>query len=262
MKIISSLDNKLIKSTIALKETRERKKTGLFLVDGAREIELAIKAGLRPEILFFCPEIATRQIKTEAETIEVSTNVFSKMAYKENPDGFLAVFKKQDFFLRDLKKDKKSSYLLIILEGIEKPGNLGAIIRTANAAGVDGIILNDSLIDIYNPNVIKASEGLIFSTKIIMSNREETIDFLKENKIKSFGAATSGKKNYDENNFKLSIALVLGSEAQGLSKNWLKEADQLIKIPMRAGVDSLNLSVSAAILTYEVLRQRGFNSLK
>ena len=147
--------------------------------------------------------------------------------------------------------------MIIVLENIEKPGNLGAIIRTAYAAGATAIIINDNQTDIYNPNVIRASEGYVFKEKIVSASVKETIKWLKENKIKSYGAATSGKLVYTKVDLREPLAIILGSEADGLSREWLKAANELVKIPMQKGMDSLNVSVSAAILVFEALRQRG-----
>lgn len=272
MKIINSPDNKTIKLVSSLKETRARKKNGLFLVDGLREIELALKSSYKPKFLFFCQEIIKKNTEKNKETlnnflnknleiINVSKNVFSKIAYKESPDGFLAVFEGRGSGLEEIILDK-NNLPIIVLEGLEKPGNLGAIIRTASAGGLKNIILNDCLFDIFNPNVIKASEGLVFFINIIRVTKEETYLFLKKNKLKTFIAVTSAKKSYDEFDFSKNSAIILGSEANGLSNFWLKKADEELKIPMRAGVDSLNVSVSAGILIYEALRKNNFNGLK
>lgn len=262
MKNISSLDNKLIKETASLKDSKNRKKTGLFLIDGRREIDLALKAGLQMQTLFFSKDLANKELKIysdQEEIIEVSEVVFKKMSYKENPDGYLAIFKQKKVDLKQIKVKDKSSYL--VLEGIEKPGNLGAIIRSAEAFGVDAIIINDSPIDIYNPNVIRASEALVFFSPIVKSEREKTISWLKENKIKSFAAATQSTKSCHEIKFPEKTAIVLGSEAYGLSDDWLKAVDEKFRIPMKNGVDSLNLSVSAAIMIYELKRQQDFLGL-
>jgi len=142
---------------------------------------------------------------------------------------------------------------------VEKPGNLGAIVRSAYAAGVDAIIINDEQTDIYNPNVVRASEGLIFRLPAIVASRENTIKFIQENQIKVFAAALIGAKNYIDADYKESSAILLGTEATGLSEDWLKAANEIIKIPMKSGIDSLNVSVSAAILIFEAWKQRDFS---
>lgn len=258
MILINSLKNQKVKDLEKLKKTTARRKSSLILVDGKREIESALESGVEINELIYCPEIAgdknyfSKKI-SEEKIVNVSQPVFKKVCYKEKPDGYLAVVKTKDFKLSDIKTKKP---LVVILEAVEKPGNLGAIIRTAYAAGVDAIVLNDSQTDIYNPNVIRASEGFVFKVKIVKANRLETVTWLKEQKINSYAAATGAKINYTKENLSGSIAIVLGTEADGLSKDWLKAADKIIKIPMKTGIDSLNVSVSAAIILYEALRQR------
>lgn len=258
---ITSASNQLIKDVCLLKKASERKKQGLFLVDGFREINLASEAGAEIVKLLYCPEyISDNNKRTNSDLLkdeqlfELSKNVFEKICFKENPDGFLAIIKIKEKEIGELKL--KDDSLVVVLEGVEKPGNLGAIIRTAAAVGATAIIVNDSQTDIYNPNVIRASEGQVFSQNIIISSQKETVNWLKDNKIMSFGAATTGAKNYTECNYSGRTAIVLGSEADGLSDFWLKSANKLIKIPMKGKIDSLNVSVSAAIILFEVIKQR------
>jgi len=268
MKNISSLANKIIKDAIDLKESRARKKSGLFLVDGAREVSLALKAGMEIKKLFICEELAeknkyaqaslSKTIANQTQTIALSVEVFKKISYKENGDGIIGIFQQKDKLLRDIKSE---SSLFLVIEGVEKPGNLGAIIRTAEAFGVGGIILNDSVIDLFNPNVIRASEGLLFFLPIVKAGHEETLVWLKKNGVKSIAAATQTKEMSFEANMSGKTAIILGSEADGLSEFWLSNVDKAVRIPMKSGVDSLNLSVSAAILIYEACRQQGFIKL-
>ena len=259
---ISSLSNPTIKDLVRLKKAHFRKERGLIIVDGAREIELAIQSGVEILSLFYCPALVREAAGTAKKlfgidnnkVVEVSEEVFKKICYKENPDGFLVMAQLQELKLGDIDAGKNP--LIIILEKVEKPGNLGAILRTAYAAGATAVIINDSQTDIYNPNVIRASEGYVFKETIVNAGIKETIKWLKQNKIKSFGAATSGSKNYTAVDLSEPSAVILGSEADGLSPDWLKSADQLIKIPMQKGIDSLNVSVSAAVIVFEALRQR------
>lgn len=259
MLVINSLNNPKVKELTRLYRASDRRARGVFLVDGEREISAAVCAGWEIQSLFFCPKLIGKlknnffALRQEA-IIEVSEMVFKKICYKEKPDGFLALIKIKKTSLADFRAGKNP--LIIVLENVEKPGNLGAIIRTAYAAQVDAIIINDNQTDIYNPNTIRASEGLIFSQPIFLAGLEETKKWLKDQKIKSLAAATIAKKNYSALDLRSGSALVFGSEARGLSRDWLKSADQLIKIPMRAGVDSLNVSVSVAVVSYEALRQR------
>lgn len=259
MNLINSLNNKKIKDVVRLRKAGERRDRGVFIIDGAREILLAQKEGIEILELFYSPDLIKNEIKElfkieRAKITEISQDVFNKICYKENPDGYLAIAKIRVLNFGQIKLSQKP--LVVILEAVEKPGNLGAILRTAYAAGVEVIIINDSQTDIYNPNVIRASEGFVFSVPIVVYSVEETNQWLKENKILSYAAATTGKNIYIKEKMNLPLALVFGSEAKGLSEKWLKKADKLIKIPMKKGIDSLNVSVSAAILLYEALRQR------
>jgi TrmH family RNA methyltransferase len=262
MNIISSPDNKVIKNLVRLKKSHERTKQKLILVDGFRETFLAIRAGWVVNSLFFCPELNTDQrswielvnLVAPEKITQITSSLFNKVCYKEKPEGLLAVLEKKDLLVADIRLDKNP--LVIILENVEKPGNLGAILRTAYAAGIKLIILNNHQTDIYNPNVIRASEGYVFLEQIIGLSVSETVNWLKKHKIISYGAATSSKTNYTKADFSGPSALVLGSEADGLSQEWLKKADKLVKIPMTKGMDSLNVSVSTAIIAFEALRQR------
>jgi len=259
MKTINSLDNKKIKDLIRLKKTSERKKQGLIIIDGLREIELALESGVEIIDLFFCPEISKNEktrlkgMNSELVTI-VSVNIFKKICYKESPDGYFALAKSKELNIESVSLNKNA--LVVILENVEKPGNLGAVIRTSFAAKVDLIIINDNQTDIYNPNVIRASEGLLFKQKIVNITINNTVTWLKKNNISSYAAATTSRTDYTKVNMKKSTAIILGSESRGLSRDWLNKADKLIKIPMQSGIDSLNVSVSAAILIYEAKRQR------
>ncbi len=259
MNLINSLNNQKIKDLVRLQKASERRAQGVFIIDGAREIDLARKAGIEITELFYSPVLIKKEVsdffglKNEQIT-ETSETVFRKVCYKENPDGYFAVARAKKITLEQIVLSKNP--LIIILESVEKPGNLGAILRTACAADVDAVIINENQTDVYNPNVIRASEGLVFVKPIIISSTKETIKWLVKNNILSYGAATNGKNNYAKEKMDLPVALVLGSEANGLSTEWLKGANKLIKIPMAKGIDSLNVSVSAAILIYEALRQR------
>lgn len=261
MVTISSLSNPSVKSLLRLKKAGDRKKQGLFIIDGRREIGLALSSDWEISTLFYCSELADNHDLLKIvnlkrrEVIDVSESVFRKICYKENPDGFLATAKPREISLDKIKLGSKP--LLIVLEQVEKPGNLGAILRTAYAVGVTAVIINDNQTDIYNPNVIRASEGMIFSQTVIQASVSETIAWLKKYKIKSFAAATKGSKNYTDVDFTGSAAIIFGSESKGLSPEWLEAADRLVKIPMCEGIDSLNVSVSAAVVLFEAIRQRG-----
>lgn len=256
---ITSLDNKKIKDLMSLYKNKKRQEAGLIIVDGFREIDSARQAGLEIKDLFYCSEFAKQGLNNFSgldpdKITEVSEAVFKKICYKEKPDGFLALIKKPDYNIK--KIILSNNPLIIILESVEKPGNLGAIIRTAYAAGIEAIIINDGKTDIYNPNVIRASEGLIFFKPIFNLSFKETQKFLKDNKIKSFAAGTKGSKDYLKADYSKPCAIILGSEDKGLSDNWLNKADSVVRINMKPGIDSLNVSVSGAIIIFEALRQR------
>lgn len=259
MNIITSINNQKIKDLVKLKKSGERKAQRIIMIDGAREIELAKKAGVEILELYYCPELIKKTdynfFNLERNIItELSEAVFNKICYKDSPDGYFAIARTKGLKLKNVELSKTP--LIIILEAVEKPGNLGAILRTAYAAGIDLIIINDNQTDIYNPNVIRASEGFVFNETIVIATIEETVKWLAENKITSYAAATGAKNSYTKEKMNIPLALVLGSEAKGLSEKWLKNADKLVKIPMVKGIDSLNVSVSAALLIYEAKRQR------
>lgn len=257
-KNINSLDNIKIKQWSKLKSSRHRNESGQFLIDGVREIIEAQKAGIIIEQFIICPELFIgKNILAdfpENKTVLTAAKVFNKLAYKENPDGYLAIAKTPDKTIGDIKITDK--LLIILLETVEKPGNIGAIIRTAYAAGVNAIMLDNCPTDIYNPNIIRASEGKVFSVPVIKSNKEDVKKWLIKNKIKVFAAVTEASKEYWQADFSGRTAIVLGSEADGLSPFWREVADQNIIIPMKNGIDSLNVSVSAALLMFEAVRQR------
>ncbi|MDD4412187.1 MAG: RNA methyltransferase [Patescibacteria group bacterium] len=257
MKQISSTANSRIKEIIKLQSSRERRKASQIIIEGSREIELALKANFNIFEIYYCPDLYQGVLpETTAEFIEVSQTVFTKIAYKENPEGILAIAEPKFLKLTDIKTTKNP--LIIILENVEKPGNLGAILRTAYAAKIDAVIINDPQTDIYNPNVIRASMGHIFTVSTVIANTKETIAWLKDNDIKAYATAITAQKNYTEINYKKGAAIVMGTENSGLSKEWLAKADEQIIIPMQVGMDSLNVSVSTAIVIYEALRQKNF----
>lgn len=255
--IISSHNDRILK-IVKLSKPRERYKQGLFIIEGERELKLALQEKYEIKELFYSPELSqiNKFISYHLPTMEISADIFKKIAHKEKPDGYLALAK---IIRKDLKDINLSQNpLVIILETVEKPGNLGAILRTAYAAKVDAIIITDPQTDIYNPNVIRASMGHIFTNQVVIANIEDTKKWLIKNKIKSYGATIKAKKYYQELNFQKPSAIVMGTEAASLSQKWLENLDYEIKIPMQTGIDSLNVSVSTAIITYEAQRQRSF----
>lgn len=261
---INSLSNpKIKKISRLLKNNSERQAEGVIIVDGLRETEEALRAGWEISEFFYCPELVEKNKKgpeaknmvfLSVESYCLSKKVFEKISYKKNPDGFLAILNYKEKKLADFKL--KSDSLILILESVEKPGNLGGVIRTAYASGVDLVILNDQKTDFYSPNVIRSSTGFIFSVPLVFSSIEETKKYLKEKNIPVFLTSIKDAKSYLDVNFKKGGAIVFGTEAFGLSDKWLGDKFEKIKIPMIAGVDSLNVSVSVGIIIYEALRQK------
>ena len=259
---IISLKNPKIKSIVGLREHYRR--SDYTLIEGKREVLQALAAGIEVKEIFICPDefkkhgidIALPKFSSlRVPVYETTPEVFAKISYGDRREGILAVGKPRILSLKDFQLSPNP--FLVILEGIEKPGNLGAILRTSVAAGVDGVILSDPKTDVYNPNVIRASLGTVFSVQTAVSSKEETLKFLRTKGIRIIASFPSAETSYTQINFKEPLCLVVGSEEKGLSSFWMKQADGKIKIPMFGKIDSLNVSVSAAILLYEVRRQRG-----
>ncbi len=256
--IISSSQNPKIKQLQKLQEkSSERRKTGLFVIEGKRELQLAIEASHTIKSLFHCPEIAKLDLPPteQNKVLQINKEIFSKLAYRENSDGIIAVATASIYKLESLNLTKNP--FIIVLEAVEKPGNLGAILRTADAAKVDAVLICDPKTDIYNPNVIRSSVGCVFTLPIITGTNDEIFDWLNEKNITPYSAALTAKKLYQNTDFTTPCAIVMGTEATGLSDFWLSKTKQ-IKIPMRGKIDSLNVSACTAILTFEAMRQRGF----
>lgn len=263
MEQITSLQNNRIKNIVKLSKAKERKAQNLFILEGARELSLALSAGYTVDSVFICPELFA---KTDYPQVldgiagniqyEVSLQVFEKIAYREGSDGLITLAKPKSHTLNDLKINNNP--FIIILEAVEKPGNLGAILRSADAAKADAVIICDPLTDIYNPNAIRSSVGCIFTVPTAVCSSEEARTWLKENNIKSFAAELQASNWYHEEDYTQPSAIVMGTEADGLTSFWLDNADRRIKIPMRGKIDSLNVSVSTAVITFEAMRQRGF----
>lgn len=257
---ITSLTNPKIKRIVSLKDHRCRIRNGLTIVEGCREIERALEAGVRFQEFYLCegyalPAASKRKLKTSgAAFYEASQGVFEKMAYGDRQNGILGICQSRTLSLTNLSLS--TIPLLLIVEGIEKPGNLGAILRTADGAGVDGVIVCDEKTDLYNPNVIRASLGTIFSVKTVVSSSHETYQFLKSKKIQICASSPYAQRIYTQMDATLPWALVVGSEQGGVTDFWQRHADLMVKIPMRGAADSLNVASSAAILLYEVFRQR------
>jgi TrmH family RNA methyltransferase len=262
-KLITSPQNPLIKQLSLLKEkSKARKKTGLFLIEGKRELSLAIKAGYKIETLLFFPDLFS-QSEAEAmsnydlEIIEISKEVFQKLAHRDTTEGIIAVVTSKKHKLEDLKLKSKNP-LILVAEAPEKPGNIGALLRTADAANVDAVIIANPKSDLYNPNSIRSSVGCVFTTEIAMASSKETILFLQKYNFNIFSAILQESEPYHTQDYTLPTAIVVGTEATGLTKEWRDAATKNISIPMQGEIDSMNVSVAAGILIFEAKRQRNF----
>ena len=261
---ITSLTNPHIKNVVDLRDRRERDRKGLTIVEGQREVARALEARVAFKELYICPEFLGDHRQERIWTpekdflnvpiFETTENVFSKISYGDRLEGILGICQPAQWQLRDLPQKKDALY--VVVEAIEKPGNLGAIFRTCDGVNVDGILICDEATDVYNPNVIRASLGTVFSLKVAVGKPQEIFDFLKTRQVQVYATQPEAKTIYTKSNLKQSVALVFGNESEGLSDFWVKRADQHIQIPMRGKADSLNVSSSAAILLYEILRQR------
>jgi TrmH family RNA methyltransferase len=255
---ITSLQNPRVKHIVRLREEkRQRRADGLMLVEGYDEIQLALSAGHRPQTVLSAPELLSRQVdvsKTDVEHITVSRAVFEKMSYRDNPDGWLAVFRIPQVSLEDLRL--RESPLVIAAESVEKPGNLGAILRTADAANVDALLVCDPRVDLWNPNVVRASRGAVFSVPVVECDNASALEWLKRRGIRILAATPAAEAVYSAINLRQPIAIAVGTEDEGLTDFWMSHADVQVRIPMSGQVNSLNVSVSTALLVYEAVRQR------
>jgi len=267
MNIITSLKNPNVGDALKLMDRRRREETGLFLIEGVKELSLALKSGIKLFRLFYCEElfrgdeegeIIKTALKQGAELIPVTSNVFKKMVYREGSFGLLA---EAEQFKRELKDILLTiPPLLVVVESAEKPGNLGAILRSADAAGADGVIVCGKGADIYNPNVVRASVGALFTVPVVESTSEEAVRWLKDKGITIVAATPNADKSYFDADLSKACAIAMGSEHEGLSNVLLKAADIKVMIPMKGKTDSLNLSAATAVILYEAVRQRRRNA--
>lgn len=262
-KTITSPQNPLIKQLILLKEkSRERKKTGLFLLEGKRELSLAIKGGYKVKTLLFFSDLfseseAAAMSHYGIEIIEISKDVFQKLAHRDSTEGIIAVVNSKKHTLQDLKLTSKNP-LILVTESPEKPGNIGALLRTADAANIDAVIIANPKSDLYNPNTIRSSIGCVFTTEIAVTTTEDAIAFLQRYNFNIFSAILQESEPYHTQDYTLPTAMVVGTEATGLTEPWRKVATKNISIPMQGVIDSMNVSVAAGILIFEAKRQRHF----
>ena len=260
------MQNPLIKQFILLSEkSRERRKSETFAIEGQREIELALKGGYYLETLLFCSEIISEeelfslkeQANSETEFIEVSIEVYRKIAYRTTTEGVVAVARAKDLSITNLEFKNKNP-LILVAEAPEKPGNIGALLRTADAAKLDAVIIANAKTDMYNPNIIRSSVGCIFTNNIATGSTQEIIEYLKRNKIAIYSAILQESVLYSSCDFTSAAAIVVGTEATGLSQDWRNSSHKNIHIPMQGEIDSMNVSVAAGILIFEAKRQRAF----
>ncbi|VAX36550.1 SpoU rRNA methylase family protein [hydrothermal vent metagenome] len=250
---ITSLVSPRIKNIVQLRKSRQRGVEGFTIVEGVREVERAFEAGVRMESVYFCGDRPS--FLNNVSIYETTKDIFSKISYGKKENGVLAVCQPKQYDLKDFKNTKNDFF--VVVEGVEKPGNLGAILRTCDGVGVTGVIVCDQKTDVYNPNVIRASLGTIFSVKTVVVSVQEVIGFLKVNTVKICAAFPEAKMVYTKADLTGALAVVVGSEDQGLSTVWSEEADMSVRIPMKGKADSLNVSVSTGVLLYEAFRQRG-----
>jgi len=257
MEIITSAQNPRIKRLLLLQQkSSERRKENLFVVEGQRELQHCIEGGMRVESIFHCPEISGLAPGAWPcrEEIMVSRTLYERIAYRGSTEGVVALVEPKPLKLDDLRLAQAP--LIVVLESVEKPGNLGAVLRSADAAGADAVVVCDPLTDLYNPNLIRSSIGAIFSVPCVACSSEECITYLQKRGIRILTAQLQDSHLYYHTNMKCGTAIVMGTESTGLSDQWRRAADAHIRIPMLGQLDSLNVSVSAAILLFEAVRQR------
>ncbi|QLE00125.1 RNA methyltransferase [Galbibacter sp. BG1] len=264
MKEISSVQNPLVKQILHLKDkSRERRKSGLFILEGIRETQLALKGSYELDTLLFNDEIILEKEveqllgNNKTQIIKISKEVYQKIAYRQTTEGVIAIAKSKNHSLEKLQFKNKNP-LILVAEAPEKPGNIGALLRTADAANLDAVIIANPKSDMYNPNILRSSVGCVFTNAIATGTTSEIIDFLQKKDISINCAALSASVNYSTVNYSKATAIVVGTEATGLSDEWLEASNNNIIIPMKGEIDSMNVSVSAAIIIFEALRQRGF----
>lgn len=255
---ITSLQNPKIKLLTALQQkSSERRRTGLFVVEGQQELQHCIRAGYEVDTVFWCPELCPAVLPPEAgaaRCFQVSPDVYAKVAYRGSTEGVIAEVRTRTLRLDDLKLGEHP--LIVVLESVEKPGNLGAVLRSADASGVDAVVVCDPLTDLYNPNLIRSSVGAAFTVPCVACRSDECIAFLKQRGIKILTAQLQDSHLYYDTDMTCGTAIVMGTEHDGLTDQWRQAADAHIRIPMLGQIDSLNVSVSAAILMFEAVRQR------
>jgi TrmH family RNA methyltransferase len=259
---VTSPANPRLKSLLALRHRRHRDETGQTLVEGYEELALALDAGVRPIALYFCPQLQPpgardlldRATAAGAELVELSRSAFEKVAYRQSPDGWLSVVPAVATDLAAVRLGPDP--LLLVCEAVEKPGNLGAILRTADAAGVAAVLAADPVTDWGNPNLVRASKGTVFAVPVAGASGPDLLGWLRERRIAVVAATPHTDVAYTDVDLTGPTAIAVGTEKEGLSAAWLRAADHRVMIPMAGRANSLNVATSAAIITYEAVRQR------
>jgi TrmH family RNA methyltransferase len=265
---ITSTTNPQIKDLVRLRDRRHRDQSGTFVVEGYRAVSRALDAELEFERLYICPELflgpnedqlIDRVAAGGTLVIEVAPEPFRKAAYRDRPEGLLAVAKQFDTTLDHL--DLLADPLMLVVESIEKPGNLGTMLRTADAAGCSAVIVCDPTTDPFNPNVVRASTGMLFVVPLAVASSKETIEWLRQRDIATFATTPDTETLHTDSDLTGAVAIVVGTEQYGLSDLWLEEADNRIRIPMAGTADSLNAAMAAGITLFEAVRQRSAGRL-
>ena len=260
---ITSLQNARIKNLVKLRNRRQRDRQSVFIAEGYRAISRALESGVAPDEVYFCPDcfLGVNEIPLLEETrekgatlFELSQPAFEKVAYRDRPEGILGVFKQWNYGLDDVPLSQTP--FLLIVESIEKPGNLGTILRSADAAGIDGVVCCDPITDLFNPNVIRSSTGVLFSMPTVMTTSEETIRWLDEKRIRSVATTPHANDLHTQTDLTGPLAIVMGSEQFGLSETWLEACSAQARIPMAGQADSLNVALATLITLFEAVRQR------
>lgn len=267
MKQITSLHNPLIKEIFQLQEkSKARKKAQLFVIEGLREIEIALTNNYTVTQLLICFDLCDvaqfnrlKSLFTETEVIEITKEVYQKIAYRESTEGVIAVAKTKNHELQQLKLPLNP--LIVVLESLEKPGNIGAVLRTADAAKIDAVFIADPKTDLYNPNIVRSSVGAVFTNTIVTASSAEIIAYLKANGIAIYSAILQEALPYFSVDFTAASAIVMGTEATGLSSPWRAASKANVIIPMEGMIDSMNVSVATAVLIFEAKRQRNILKL-
>lgn len=256
---IDSPKNQTVKELARLKERRHRDSEKRYLIEGARELTRALSARVPLETVFICPELLGPEGRALAESLvlpqtELSEDAFKRLSLRQNPDGILGVAQMREMRLKHLELDGNA--LVLVVDGLEKPGNLGALLRTADAADLDAVFVTGEGTDLYNPNVIRASLGSVFSRPVLAVGTGELLEYLSLRNFKLVAATPDAELTYWEEDYRSASAIILGTEHAGLGQDWRSAAGSRVAIPMRGLADSLNVSVSGALLVYEALRQR------